>query len=56
MKSLQGVAIVNVRSAAGVLPVKERTASATSKVSMLTHVQALGWAEYGITVNGAAMR
>jgi NAD(P)-dependent dehydrogenase (short-subunit alcohol dehydrogenase family) len=48
--------IVNVSSAAGVLPVKERAAYATSKagVSMLTHVQAVGWAEFGITVNAVA--
>jgi NAD(P)-dependent dehydrogenase (short-subunit alcohol dehydrogenase family) len=56
MVNRRGGTIVNVSSAAGVLPVKERAAYATSKagVSMLTHAQALGWAEFGITVNAVA--
>ena len=48
--------IVNVSFAAGALAVKERAAYGTSKtgVSMLTHVHALGWAVFGITINAAA--
>jgi NAD(P)-dependent dehydrogenase (short-subunit alcohol dehydrogenase family) len=48
--------IVNISSAAGLIPVAERAAYATSKagLNMLTRVLALEWAEYGITVNAIA--
>jgi NAD(P)-dependent dehydrogenase (short-subunit alcohol dehydrogenase family) len=48
--------IVNISSAAGLIPVAERAAYATSKagLNMLTRVLALEWAEYGITVNAVA--
>ena len=48
--------IVNISSAAGVLPVADRVAYAASKagVNMLTRVLALEWAEFGITVNAVA--
>lgn len=48
--------IVNVSSAAGLIPVAERAAYAVSKagVNMLTRVLALEWAAHGITVNAVA--
>jgi NAD(P)-dependent dehydrogenase (short-subunit alcohol dehydrogenase family) len=48
--------IVNISSAAGLIPVRERVAYCTSKAGliMLTRVLALEWAQYGITVNAIA--
>jgi NAD(P)-dependent dehydrogenase (short-subunit alcohol dehydrogenase family) len=48
--------IVNISSAAGKIPVKERVAYCTSKAGliMLTRVLALEWAQYGVTVNAIA--
>lgn len=48
--------IVNISSAAGLIPVLERVAYCTSKAGliMLTRVLALEWAQYGITVNAIA--
>jgi NAD(P)-dependent dehydrogenase (short-subunit alcohol dehydrogenase family) len=48
--------IVNISSAAGLVPIAERAAYATSKagLNMLTRVLALEWAAYGITVNAIA--
>lgn len=48
--------IVNVSSAAGLIPSAERAAYASSKaaVLMLTRVLAVEWAERGVTVNAVA--
>jgi 2-deoxy-D-gluconate 3-dehydrogenase len=48
--------IVNVASAAGLIPAVERAAYCSSKAGliMLTRVLALEWAEFGITVNAIA--
>ena len=48
--------IVNISSAAGLVPVAERVAYATGKagLNMLTRVLALEWAAFGITVNAVA--
>lgn len=48
--------IVNISSAAGLIPALERVAYCSSKAGliMLTRVLALEWAQYGITVNAVA--
>lgn len=48
--------IVNMSSAAGLIPALERVAYCSSKAGliMLTRVLALEWAQYGITVNAVA--
>ena len=48
--------IVNIASAAGLIPALERAAYCSSKagVIMLTRVLALEWAQFGITVNAIA--
>lgn len=48
--------IVNIASAAGLIPALERVAYCSSKAGliMLTRVLALEWAQYGITVNAVA--
>ena len=48
--------IVNISSAAGLIPVLERVAYCSSKAGliMLTRVLALEWAQFGITVNAIA--
>jgi 2-deoxy-D-gluconate 3-dehydrogenase len=48
--------IVNIASAAGLIPAQERAAYCSSKagIIMLTRVLALEWAEFGITVNAVA--
>jgi 2-deoxy-D-gluconate 3-dehydrogenase len=48
--------IVNVASAAGLIPALERAAYCSSKAGliMLTRVLALEWAEFGIAVNAVA--
>jgi 2-deoxy-D-gluconate 3-dehydrogenase len=48
--------IVNIASAAGLIPALERAAYCSSKagVVMLTRVLALEWAQFGITVNAIA--
>jgi 2-deoxy-D-gluconate 3-dehydrogenase len=51
-----GGRIVNIASAAGLIPAHERAAYCASKAGliMLTRVLALEWAEHGITVNAIA--
>ena len=48
--------LINVASAAGLIPGHERAAYCSSKAGlvMLTRVLALEWAQYGITVNAVA--
>ena len=48
--------IVNIASAAGLIPAMERAAYCSSKAGMimLTRVLALEWAEFGVTVNAVA--
>jgi NAD(P)-dependent dehydrogenase (short-subunit alcohol dehydrogenase family) len=48
--------IINVSSAAGLVPIADRAAYATSKagVNMLTRVLALEWGPSGVTVNAVA--
>ncbi|MFN8591889.1 MAG: glucose 1-dehydrogenase [Thermomicrobiales bacterium] len=48
--------IVNIASAAGLIPAHERAAYCASKAGlvMLTRVLALEWAEFGVTVNALA--
>lgn len=48
--------IVNISSAAGLIPALERVAYCSSKAGliMMTRVLALEWAQYGITVNAVA--
>lgn len=48
--------IINIASAAGLIPALERAAYGSSKAGliMLTRVLALEWAAYGITVNAVA--
>jgi NAD(P)-dependent dehydrogenase (short-subunit alcohol dehydrogenase family) len=48
--------IINLSSAAGLIPWRERAAYAASKagVLMLTRIMALEWAELGVTVNAIA--
>jgi 2-deoxy-D-gluconate 3-dehydrogenase len=51
-----GGRIVNIASAAGMIPALERAAYCSSKAGliMLTRVLALEWAEFGVTVNALA--
>jgi NAD(P)-dependent dehydrogenase (short-subunit alcohol dehydrogenase family) len=51
-----GGRIVNIASAAGLIPAHERAAYCASKAGliMLTRVLALEWAEFGVTVNAIA--
>ncbi len=52
----RGGRIVNIASAAGLMPALERAAYCSSKagIIMLTRVLALEWAEFGVTVNAVA--
>ena len=56
MVERRGGRIVNIASAAGLIPALERVAYCSSKAGliMLTRVLALEWAQYGITVNAVA--
>ena len=56
MVARRGGRIVNIASAAGLIPAHERAAYCASKAGlvMLTRVLALEWAEFGVTVNALA--
>ena len=56
MVARRGGRIVNIASAAGLIPARERAAYCASKAGliMLTRVLALEWAEFGVTVNAVA--
>jgi NAD(P)-dependent dehydrogenase (short-subunit alcohol dehydrogenase family) len=56
MIARRGGRIVNIASAAGLIPAHERAAYCASKAGlvMLTRVLALEWAEFGVTVNALA--